>query len=69
MGAIARSLLQTRIPKGELEMHKWCVVHGITLEDEGKLRKRNGSWAFYKKKKKKRTRDGLVRCVEKNPLL
>jgi hypothetical protein len=66
MGATARPLLQTSIPKGELEMHKWWVVHGITLEDEEKLSKRNGWWAFYKKKK--RTRDGLVRFLEKNPL-
>jgi hypothetical protein len=46
MGALARSLLQTSIPKGELEMHKWWVVHGITLEDEEKLRKRNGCWGI-----------------------
>jgi hypothetical protein len=72
MGAIARTLMQTSIPKGELEMHKWWVVHGITLEDEEKLRTRNGCWTFYKKKKKKkkkRTRDVLVRFLEKNPLL
>jgi hypothetical protein len=50
-------------------MQKWWVAHGINLEDEGKLRKRNGCWAIYKKKKKKkRTRDVLVRFLQKNPL-
>lgn len=70
MGAIARTLMQTSIPKGELEMHKWWVVQGITIEDEERLRTRYGCWTFYKKKKKKkRTRDVLVRFLEKNPLL